>query len=70
MEGSLGDKIDLQALHLSGTYCHNTGTRPPSCQAPRQPTNYENTYLELLVKIKVGIQIPYIYITDNLVCCI
>ena len=34
------DKIDLEALYLSGTYCHKTGTRPPSCQAPRQPTIY------------------------------
>ena len=31
-------KTDLQALYLSGTYCLKTGTRPPSCQAPRQPT--------------------------------
>ena len=23
---------DLLALHLSGTYCHTTGTRPPRCQ--------------------------------------
>ena len=29
-EGSLVNKIDLQALHLSGT-CHKTRTRPPSC---------------------------------------
>ena len=34
----LVDTIDLQALYLSGTYCHKTGTRPPSCQAPRQTT--------------------------------
>ena len=32
MEGSLVDKIDLQALYLSGTYCHKTGIRPPTCQ--------------------------------------
>ena len=41
MEGSLMDKTDLLALYLGGTYCHKTGTRPPSCQAPRQPTIYE-----------------------------
>ena len=35
------DKTDLLALYLGGTYCHKTGTRPPSCQAPRQPTIYE-----------------------------
>ena len=29
--------IDLQALYLSGTYCHKTGTRPPSCGTPWQP---------------------------------
>ena len=27
-EGSLVDKIDLQALHLCGTCCHKTGTNP------------------------------------------
>ena len=32
MEGSLVNKTDLQALYLSGTYCHKTGTRPPSCK--------------------------------------
>ena len=31
-EGSLVDTIDLQALNLSGTYCHKTSKRPPSCQ--------------------------------------
>ena len=41
-EGSLVDKIDLQAFYLSGTYRHKTGTRPPSCQTPRQPTKYDN----------------------------
>ena len=38
MEGSLVDRTDLPALYLSGTYCHKTSTRPPSCQTPRQPT--------------------------------
>ena len=37
-EESLVKKRDLLALYLSGTYCHKTGTRPPSCVAPRQPT--------------------------------
>ena len=23
---------------ISGTYCHKTGTRPPSCAKPLQPT--------------------------------
>ena len=32
------DITDLLALYLSGTYCHTTGTRPPSCFTPRQPT--------------------------------
>ena len=28
----LVNKRDLLALYLSGTYCHKTNTRPPSCQ--------------------------------------
>ena len=32
------NKTELQALYLSGTYSHKTGTRPPSCNASRQPT--------------------------------
>ena len=31
---------DFQALYLSGTYCHETGIRPPSCKMPREPTIY------------------------------
>ena len=30
-------KTDLLALYLSGTYCHKTSTRSPSCYPPRQP---------------------------------
>ena len=26
--------------YLSGIYCHKTGTRPPSCNTPREPTIY------------------------------
>ena len=36
-----GSITDLQALYLSGTYCHKTGTRPPSCNMPRGPTIYQ-----------------------------
>ena len=39
-EGSLVNKRDLLALYLSGTYCHQTDTRPPSYVTPRQPTIY------------------------------
>ena len=34
-------KADLQASYLSGTYCHNTSTRPPSCTIPRELTKYD-----------------------------
>ena len=34
----LVNKTELQALYLSGTYCHKTGTRPPCCNTPREPT--------------------------------
>ena len=37
--------FNLQALYLSGTYCHKSGTRPPSCQTPRQSTIYNNKKL-------------------------
>ena len=37
------NKRDLQALSLSGTYCHKTSTRPPSCAKPWQPTIYDVT---------------------------
>ena len=40
MEGSLVNKADLQALNLSGTYCHKTGLGPPSCAKPRQLSIY------------------------------
>ena len=39
-EGSLVNKRDLLAVYLSGTYCHKTSTRPPSCATPQQPTIY------------------------------
>ena len=39
-EGLLVNKIDLQALYLSGTYCHKISTRPPSCAKPQQSTIY------------------------------
>ena len=39
----LENKRDLLALYLSGTYYHKTGTRPPSCVTPQQPTLH--TYL-------------------------
>ena len=32
------NKRDLLAFYLSGTYCHKTGTRSPSCVTPLQPT--------------------------------
>ena len=35
--------MDLLALNLSETYRHKTGTRPPSCQTPQQPTIYVNS---------------------------
>ena len=34
-EGSLVNETHLLALYLSGTYCHKTGTRPPSFVTPR-----------------------------------
>ena len=37
------------ALYLSGTYCHKTGTKPPSCQTPQQPTIYSEMRLQLWI---------------------
>ena len=39
-KGSLVNKMDLQALYLSWTYCHKTSTRLPSCAKPQQPSIY------------------------------
>ena len=36
--GTLGEQNRLTRLNLSGTYCHKTSTRHPSCIKPRQPT--------------------------------
>ena len=36
----LVEKNYLPALYLNETYCHKTGTRPPSCLSPRQMTIY------------------------------
>ena len=33
------NKMELQALYLSGTYCHKTGTGPP-CYAKPGQTDY------------------------------
>ena len=33
-------KVDKTGLQLSGTYCHKTSTRLPSCTMPREPTMY------------------------------
>ena len=53
--------IYLLALYLSGTYCQKTGTRPPSCAAPRQPTIYlalwSSAFSEIfctIVKVRFG----------------
>ena len=32
--------MNLQALKLKGTYCYKTGTRPPGCTKPQEPTIY------------------------------
>ena len=37
-EGLLVSETDLQALYLSGTYCHKTGTRPRTYAKLRQLT--------------------------------
>ena len=36
--GILSEQKRLTSLKLSGTCRHRTGTRPPSCVAPREPT--------------------------------
>ena len=50
-EGSLVNKRDLQALYLSGTYCHRTGTRPPSCNMPRDLTIYDNVFIKAMFSL-------------------
>ena len=40
----LVNTTDLQALYLSGTFCHKTGTRPPSCTMPQERTIYVTSF--------------------------
>ena len=40
--------IHTLAINHSGTYCHKTGTRPPSCITPRQPTIARSAMTTLL----------------------
>ena len=51
-EGLLVNKRDLLAIYHSGTYCHKTGTRPPSCVTPRQPTKDAMEFTLTFTKIK------------------
>ena len=44
----LDQKLDLQALYLSGTYFYKTGTRPPSYIIPREPTIYTFATIPIL----------------------
>ena len=37
---SLSLLFTFARLYLSGTYCHKTGTKPPSCGKSQQPTMY------------------------------
>ena len=43
----LVNKTNLQALCLSGTNCHKTGTRPPGCATPQELTMYDTTQLQI-----------------------
>ena len=51
-KGSLVNKRDLLALYLSVTYCHRTGTRPPSYITPQQPTMYAYVNIEIIRFLK------------------
>ena len=55
-KGSLVNKIDLQASYLSGTYCHETGTGPPSFGTPRQPTIFVSfqVFRDLIKKCNIA----------------
>ena len=59
-EGSLVNKRDLLALYLSGTFCHKTGTRLPSCDIYRQPTMYYLPTLDSRETYKT-LQLKYTY---------
>ena len=49
--------IYLPTLYLSGTYCYRTGTRPPSCVTPWQPTMYFNIKYGILIILILQISI-------------
>ena len=35
---------EYDSLNLSGTYCHKTSNRPPSCITTQRPTIYITTF--------------------------
>ena len=39
--GIISEQKRLTSPNLSETYCHRTGTRPPICMTPQQPTVYK-----------------------------
>ena len=57
----------MQKLH--GTYCHKTGTRPPSCGTPRQPTIYTTKTEELAVNVSKCNELQKYFINKNSTDC-
>ena len=53
----LVNKTDLQALYLSGTYCHRIGTRPPNCNASQELTMYLETVRKIAKDVETVIKI-------------
>ena len=77
----LGNKRDLLALCLSGTYCHKTGTRPPSSVTSQQPViSPDWAYTcdvalsdgsDLLAEeMKIGMEFYYIHYKTDYIFCI
>ena len=59
------NKRDLLALYLSGTYCHKTGTRPPSCATPPQPT----IYLIMFVNLNLNFILHFLNLAQDIDSC-
>ena len=61
--------MQLEQKYLSGTYCHETGTKTPSCAKPQQPTIHAGILASAL-KLSIFAKAQYLYRLGLIQCYI